>query len=501
MSPYPRGWFAVAFSTDVAPGSTRTVHSFGRDLLLFRGADGTLGVFDPTCPHLGAHLGDGVVEGGALVCPFHGWRWSAEGRCLGIPYADRVPARARLTPVPTRETNGVVLVWNDPAGSAPDFEVPARDEAEWSSSRTLQWTLRTHVQEIMESAVDWAHFGPVHRMRDPRPLMEPLADGAHLRSGVAFVSLGDPIGMPGTDQRVEVTFDLHGLGVLHIENTIPEHGLAARVRLYAAPVDDASVDVRVSVEVRRLSDEAATDRLAAMFVRAFEEEIQRAIRIWERKAYLEKPCLAAGERGVSTYRRWARQFHATAAPVDALGNASQPVPAAAPSPAEAPAPSSEPGVLGRLRTEVVELRDRVVGAVRETVVRIPGVRPRDADPRPASDGKPAPTPDAVDSAAAYFATLPERFVPAASTGVDAVFQWDLSGPGGGTWHATVRDGAIAVAQGPHPSPSVTLSLSAADYVEMVNGRLNGMVAFSSGRARMAGDVKLAMRMRELFPAA
>lgn len=535
MSPNPRGWYAVAFSTDVAPAATRTVHYFGRDMLLFRGADGALGAFEPYCAHLGAHLGDGEVCDGVLVCPFHGWRWSAEGRCVEVPYAAKVPPRARLTKIPVREQNGMVLLWNDPSGGEPDFEVPVLDDAEWSSSRTLFWSIRTHVQEIMENTVDWSHFGPVHKMRDPRPLSEPVADGPRLTASVGFVTLGEPIGMPGIDNAVEVTFNLHGLGVLLIDNLVPEHGLVARERLYATPVDDERVDVRVSVEMRRLPDEATTEELAEMFYRAFEQDIPRDFRIWERKAYLEKPTLAAGERGFSLFRRWARQFYPKV-----VAESPEPAPIREDAPvAETPERSPvevgvstpvEPGVMTRLRTEVFGLRDRVVGAVRDTVERIPLIRrppPESPSPEspyaespaarspdspstrspqsPRSESPPAgppespPPPAEVRTPADYFSTLPSRFVPSAAVGLDAVFQWELSGEGGGTWHAVVRDGTLDVQAGPHEHPGVTLALSAGDYVEMVNGRLNGMVAFTSGRARMAGDMKLAMRMKDLFP--
>ena len=35
--PIPNGWFAVAFSDEIAAGELRAVHYFGRDLVLFRG--------------------------------------------------------------------------------------------------------------------------------------------------------------------------------------------------------------------------------------------------------------------------------------------------------------------------------------------------------------------------------------------------------------------------------------------------------------------------------
>ncbi|MDQ3037686.1 MAG: SCP2 sterol-binding domain-containing protein, partial [Myxococcota bacterium] len=106
----------------------------------------------------------------------------------------------------------------------------------------------------------------------------------------------------------------------------------------------------------------------------------------------------------------------------------------------------------------------------------------------------------VRSARDYFETLPQRFVPAAATGIDAVFQWELGGEGGEVFHAEVRDGALRVAPGPHERPTVALVIGADDYVRVVNGELDGMRAFTTGKGRIQGSLAAAMKMRTLFPA-
>ncbi len=79
----------------------RPVSYLGRDLVLFRGDDGTARVFDAHCPHLGAHLGvGGRVCGDGIACPFHGWRFDGEGQLVEVPGLDRPPrAAARAWPV------------------------------------------------------------------------------------------------------------------------------------------------------------------------------------------------------------------------------------------------------------------------------------------------------------------------------------------------------------------------------------------------------------------
>ena len=56
---FPRGWFAVAFSKDLAVGEPKKLRYFGRHLAAYRGEDGAVRVVDAFCPHMGAHLGAG----------------------------------------------------------------------------------------------------------------------------------------------------------------------------------------------------------------------------------------------------------------------------------------------------------------------------------------------------------------------------------------------------------------------------------------------------------
>jgi putative sterol carrier protein len=99
----------------------------------------------------------------------------------------------------------------------------------------------------------------------------------------------------------------------------------------------------------------------------------------------------------------------------------------------------------------------------------------------------------------YFETLPRRFRGEAADGVRAVFQFELSGPGGGTYSVTVDGRSLAVAAAPHASPTVTLKMAAEDYVKLANGKLNGHWAYVTGKMKVAGDMMTAMKMQSLFP--
>ena len=64
FSPFPNGWFQIAYSDELQPGDVIPVHAVGKHLVLFRTESGAPNVLDAYCPHLGAHLGyGGLIEG------------------------------------------------------------------------------------------------------------------------------------------------------------------------------------------------------------------------------------------------------------------------------------------------------------------------------------------------------------------------------------------------------------------------------------------------------
>ena len=78
--PFPDGWYRVAASRDIKPGEVRHVQCVGAQIALFRGRTcGRIAAVDAFCPHLGANLAHGRVEGDRLQCPFHGWQVDGNG--------------------------------------------------------------------------------------------------------------------------------------------------------------------------------------------------------------------------------------------------------------------------------------------------------------------------------------------------------------------------------------------------------------------------------------
>ena len=104
----------------------------------------------------------------------------------------------------------------------------------------------------------------------------------------------------------------------------------------------------------------------------------------------------------------------------------------------------------------------------------------------------------LTSAAEIFDHLPGAFLPDEARGVNVVIQFELTGEGGGEWHARIAGGQLAVGQGRAENPGVTLTAAARDYLAIVNGDLSPMSAFMGGKVQIQGDMKLAMKMQQMF---
>lgn len=97
-----------------------------------------------------------------------------------------------------------------------------------------------------------------------------------------------------------------------------------------------------------------------------------------------------------------------------------------------------------------------------------------------------------------FSQMPERLNPDAAAGVDATIQYDLTGDGGGSYSCSIKDGACQVSEGAADSPTMTVTIDAADFIDLLGGKLDGMSAFMSGKLRIGGDMGLAMKLQSLF---
>ena len=104
----------------------------------------------------------------------------------------------------------------------------------------------------------------------------------------------------------------------------------------------------------------------------------------------------------------------------------------------------------------------------------------------------------VNTVSEFFAALEHAIDPTKTLGIDATFQFVITGEGGGEWYVRLVDGKPSVAQGTADHPDIILAATASDWLDMVNGKLSGQTAFLTGKLKLQGDITLAMKLQSLL---
>ena len=138
----------------------------GEPVVLFRGADGTIGALIDKCPHRGVALSLGhVAPDGCLECPFHGWRFASDGENRFVPLnPDAKRELLGATPLPVRRLGDMIWIYTAPGAVAPVEPVAPDGLTAAGLTRTYNERLwNCHWTRAMENMLDSPHLPFVHR--------------------------------------------------------------------------------------------------------------------------------------------------------------------------------------------------------------------------------------------------------------------------------------------------------------------------------------------------
>jgi phenylpropionate dioxygenase-like ring-hydroxylating dioxygenase large terminal subunit len=228
-------WYLAAVGSELKPGHMARHELLGEPVLLGRSKDGRLFALRDICPHRAAPLSAGRFRtepsGEATVeCPYHGWRFGADGACRVIPSLVDDQAldvgRISVRRYPVAESQGLVFVWigTDPRGE-PDRPPPVFPGVVGGAPKLLdRMDFAAHIDHAVVGLMDPAHGPYVHQQwwwrsarsqHEKTKRFEPREDGFAMvrhqpsKNSRAYAILG---GEPLT----EITFRLPGLRWEHI---------------------------------------------------------------------------------------------------------------------------------------------------------------------------------------------------------------------------------------------------------------------------------------------
>jgi nitrite reductase/ring-hydroxylating ferredoxin subunit len=294
------GWYRLGAAP--APGA---VSSFGfgdRALVAWTDTAGRTTVADARCPHFGADLGrGGTVVADCLQCPFHGWRYGADGRHLGTVGGDGATA-ARLRLLPSAVVTGTVHVFHGPsdrepwAPAAETWAAEAAAAADGGAITEPSIIVRDTPAPpviVAEGAFDLAHFAAVHDV-------EPDGVAWGFEGPTAWVRFA-----LGTGRRaLHYRFDLDGLSSLRETVARDRYVLARTIWHEPTPTGWRSrleatatgPQPRAAAALARELDRAAADDYTA-------DEV-----IWGHRAFTHPSVYGPADRALRDFRAWARPF-------------------------------------------------------------------------------------------------------------------------------------------------------------------------------------------------
>jgi 3-ketosteroid 9alpha-monooxygenase subunit A len=305
---YPNGWFAVRYSDELVRGQVSNIRYFGRDWVLFRDEEDRAHIVQAHCPHLGAHLGHGgKVEGCAIRCPFHAWLFDANsGDCVEIPYAKRIPSKAKIEVVAVEEQNGLIYMWHHAEGEEPDGELRVIEEygsEGWGDYTRYRWSVESRMYDMGENAFDNIHFKTLHGAKgSPGYSTRKNTDGT--TSNYSEMKMVTPKG------NIEGSIDSRsygpGFGLVHVKGVVE-----TIIVLNSTPIDEENVDVRFSYLQRSDLGEKMS-RVGEKMVQELKRQMEQDIVIFEHKKYLTQPLLIPEDGPIADYRRRAREHYSGA---------------------------------------------------------------------------------------------------------------------------------------------------------------------------------------------
>ena len=160
-------WHPVLESAEVTADAPVGFELLGRHLVAYRDTTGTARVLEDLCVHRGTALSLGwTTPEGCIACPYHGWEYDGEGRCVNIPALEPgsvIPSGARVKSFPTTERYGLVWVaLADPVGSITEWPSDEWDDPNVEIWYSHRYSWHASAARTVENFLDVSHFPFLH---------------------------------------------------------------------------------------------------------------------------------------------------------------------------------------------------------------------------------------------------------------------------------------------------------------------------------------------------
>jgi 5,5'-dehydrodivanillate O-demethylase len=159
-------WHPIATSESLLPGKTRPVKLLSEKFTLYRGETGEVHLTEFHCPHRRTQLSVGYVEGDAIRCLYHGWKFGADGGCVERPAEPGSHSHVKIKTYPVKEFLGLVFAYIGD-GQEPAFPPFPAFEGDGVVAVEEEYFECNHFQSFENDwdlyHADWTHkMGEIH---------------------------------------------------------------------------------------------------------------------------------------------------------------------------------------------------------------------------------------------------------------------------------------------------------------------------------------------------
>lgn len=324
---YINFWYPIARSEEIVNDKPRRVELLGMPFVAFRDDDGAAHVLSDTCVHRGGSLSAGWVRGGRAICPYHGWEYGGNGKCMKVPSLgdQKPPARAKVDSYPVQERYGIVFAF---LGDLPEEERPPLYDVEeygadgWKPQLYV-YELACNYERSVENGLDPIHNEFVHpqqgtptlsleQQRTPTP-MEDIPWGSKFymhyptksseQTELDSVKTGERVGAAGSwfqgPNQLVTWIDISA------ENAFHQY-------LFEAPIDDSHTRIYFLNMRSWLLEDKYDDRIEKPTLGIVHEDVD----ILEKLSPVRTPTtntkeiLLPGDAVVVRYREWLSEWDA-----------------------------------------------------------------------------------------------------------------------------------------------------------------------------------------------
>jgi phenylpropionate dioxygenase-like ring-hydroxylating dioxygenase large terminal subunit len=208
-------WHPIARVDELAGSGPFAARLLGEDIVIWRSGS-TFHAWRDLCVHRGTRLSLGrVVDGDRLECPYHGWTYGADGRCVLMPAhpEQAPPAKACVTVYHARAGYGAVWVCvGSGTRDLPRFSI--LDDPEYSVLMAGPYRVRASGPRVVENFLDVGHFPFVHEGVLGDRARPEIADYEAVLHGDGVVATGVKVYQPdpyatGEGSTVTYTYRVH----------------------------------------------------------------------------------------------------------------------------------------------------------------------------------------------------------------------------------------------------------------------------------------------------